>query len=58
MVREDDMALGNEKVIRQAYKIADDKDLQGWVAAFTEAGQPKAHSNQPPACWPAIQTRH
>ncbi len=52
------MALGNEKVIRQAYKIADDKDLQGWVAAFTEAGQPKAHSNQPPACRPATQTRH
>jgi len=48
MVREDDMALGNEKVIRQAYKIADDKDLQGWVAAFNEAGQPKVHLVTPP----------
>jgi hypothetical protein len=50
MVREDDMALGNEKIIRQVYMIAEDKDPQGWAAAFTEAGQPKAHSNQRPSC--------
>jgi hypothetical protein len=30
--------LGNEQVLRQAYKIAENKDLEGWVAAFTDDG--------------------
>jgi steroid delta-isomerase-like uncharacterized protein len=32
------MTLDNEQIVRQAYKIAEDKDLEGWVAAFTEDG--------------------
>ena len=32
------MALGNEQVVRQAYKVAEDVDLDGWVAAFTGDG--------------------
>jgi ketosteroid isomerase-like protein len=32
------MALDNEQIVRQAYQIAEDKDLEGWVAAFTEDG--------------------
>ncbi len=32
------MTLGNEQVLRRAYKIAGDKDLEGWVAAFTDDG--------------------
>ena len=32
------MALDNEQVVRQAYQIAEDKDLEGWAAAFTEDG--------------------
>ena len=32
------MPLDNEQIVRQAYKIAEDKDLEGWVAAFTEDG--------------------
>jgi len=30
--------LGNEQVLRRAYQIAGDKDLEGWVAAFTDYG--------------------
>jgi hypothetical protein len=30
--------LGNEQVLRQAYKIAENKDIEGWVAAFTDDG--------------------
>jgi hypothetical protein len=30
--------LGNEQVLRQAYKIAENKDLEGWVAALTDDG--------------------
>jgi hypothetical protein len=29
------MALDNEQIVRQAYQIAEVKDLQGWVDAFT-----------------------
>jgi ketosteroid isomerase-like protein len=32
------MALDNEQIVRQAYQIAEDKDMAGWVAAFTEDG--------------------
>ena len=32
------MALDNEQIVRKAYQIAEDKDLEGWVAAFTEDG--------------------
>jgi ketosteroid isomerase-like protein len=32
------MALDNERVVGQAYKIAEAMDLAGWIAAFTEDG--------------------
>jgi ketosteroid isomerase-like protein len=32
------MTLDNEEIIRRAYKIAEDKDMAGWAAAFTEDG--------------------
>jgi len=32
------MALDNEQIVRKAYQIAEDKDLEGWVAAFTDDG--------------------
>ncbi len=32
------MSLENEQVVRKAYQIAEDKDVGGWVAAFTEDG--------------------
>lgn len=32
------MALDNEQAVREAYQIAEDKDLEGWVAAFTATG--------------------
>ena len=32
------MTLDNEQIVRKAYQIAEDKDLEGWVAAFTEYG--------------------
>ena len=32
------MSFDNEKIIRDAYQIAEDKDVAGWVAAFTEDG--------------------
>jgi ketosteroid isomerase-like protein len=32
------MALDNEQIVRQAYRIAEDKDLKGWVEAFTADG--------------------
>ena len=28
----------NEKIIRNAYQVAEDKDVAGWVASFTEDG--------------------
>jgi hypothetical protein len=31
------MTADNEQIIRQAYKLAKDKDVEGWVAAFTTA---------------------
>jgi ketosteroid isomerase-like protein len=32
------MTLDNEQIVRKAYQIAEDRDLEGWVAAFTEDG--------------------
>jgi ketosteroid isomerase-like protein len=32
------MALDNEKIVRNAYQVAEVKDLDGWVAAFTDDG--------------------
>lgn len=32
------MALDSEQIVRQAYKVAEDMDMAGWVAAFTEDG--------------------
>ena len=32
------MELENEQIVRKAYQIAEDKDISGWVAAFTEDG--------------------
>jgi polyisoprenoid-binding protein YceI len=32
------MALGNEQVIRKAYQTAEDKDVGGWIASFTDDG--------------------
>jgi ketosteroid isomerase-like protein len=32
------MALDNEQIVRKAYQIAEDKDMAGWAAAFTEDG--------------------
>lgn len=31
------MTLDNEQTVRKAYQIAEDRDLEGWVAAFTDA---------------------
>jgi hypothetical protein len=47
MVREDDMALGNGEVIPRAYKIAEDKDLQGQArAALAGTTGPAAATRQ------------
>jgi hypothetical protein len=35
---EQGMALDNEQIVRQAYQIAEVKNLEGWAAAFTEDG--------------------
>ena len=32
------MTMDNEQIVRKAYQIAEDKDLEGWAAAFTEDG--------------------
>jgi steroid delta-isomerase-like uncharacterized protein len=32
------LELENEQIVRKAYQIAEDKDISGWVAAFTEDG--------------------
>ena len=32
------MSSENEEIIRRAYQIAEDKDIEGWVTAFTEDG--------------------
>src|SRR5580700_523537 len=37
-VKENGMNLDNEQIVRQAYQVAEDKDLEGWVAAFTDDG--------------------
>jgi hypothetical protein len=33
-----DIALESEQIIRRPYKVAEDKDVEGWIAAFTEDG--------------------
>ncbi|GAB3002061.1 nuclear transport factor 2 family protein [Amycolatopsis acidiphila] len=30
--------MDNEQIVRRAYQVAEDKDLEGWVSAFTEDG--------------------
>src|ERR1700743_1431126 len=37
-VKENGMTLDNEQIVRKAYQIAEDKDLEGWSAAFTPDG--------------------
>lgn len=32
------MTLDNEQIVRKAYQIAEDKDAEGWAAAFTDDG--------------------
>ncbi|MFF2660119.1 nuclear transport factor 2 family protein [Kitasatospora sp. NPDC058032] len=32
------MAPENEKIIRGAYRVAEEQDVAGWIAAFTEDG--------------------
>ncbi|MFF3403446.1 nuclear transport factor 2 family protein [Streptomyces sp. NPDC002659] len=32
------MSLDNEKIIRSAYQVAEEQEVAGWVAAFTEDG--------------------
>ncbi|WP_042416434.1 nuclear transport factor 2 family protein [Streptacidiphilus anmyonensis] len=32
------MSYDNEKIIRAAYQVAEEQDVPGWVAAFTEDG--------------------
>jgi ketosteroid isomerase-like protein len=32
------MSQNNEEIIRKAYQTAEDKDVAGWIAAFTEDG--------------------
>ena len=32
------MSYDNEAIIRKAYQLAEDKDVAGWIAAFTEDG--------------------
>jgi SnoaL-like domain len=36
--KEDERELDNEQIVRRAYRIAEDMDMAGWVAAFTEDG--------------------
>jgi ketosteroid isomerase-like protein len=35
---ENDMALDNEQIVRNAYQVAEVKDIAGWVGAFTGDG--------------------
>ena len=39
------MTLDNEQIVRKAYQIAEDQDLEGWVAAFTDDGAFTDESN-------------
>ena len=32
------MSFDNEKIIRNAYQVAEEQDVEGWIAAFTEDG--------------------
>jgi ketosteroid isomerase-like protein len=36
--KEEEMERDNERIVRQAYQVAEDKDMAGWVTAFTEDG--------------------
>jgi steroid delta-isomerase-like uncharacterized protein len=38
VILEIEMKLDNEQVVRRAYQVAEDKDMAGWVAAFTDEG--------------------
>ena len=38
VILEIEMELDNEQVVRRAYQVAEDKDMAGWVAAFTDDG--------------------
>ena len=38
MVKENDMTLDNEQIIRQACKLGENEDLEGWAEAFTDDG--------------------
>jgi len=42
------MVLDNEQIVRQAYQIAEERDLKGWVDAFTAFQGPDG-PNGPPA---------
>ena len=35
------MTLDNEQIVRQAYKIAENKDLEGWVVPRLSSPVPK-----------------
>ncbi|MGH3769286.1 MAG: nuclear transport factor 2 family protein [Pseudonocardiaceae bacterium] len=37
-MKRDEMAVDNEQIVRKAYQTAEDYDIPGWVAAFTEDG--------------------
>jgi predicted ester cyclase len=39
------MTPDNEQIVRNAYQIAEDKNLEGWVAAFTDDGLPEQVEN-------------
>jgi hypothetical protein len=45
------MTLGNEQIVRQACKIAEDKDLEGWVMPRLSSPVPRKdcrlHDHQP-----------
>jgi ketosteroid isomerase-like protein len=36
--KENEMGTDNEQIVRKAYQIAEDYDLAGWVAGFTDDG--------------------
>jgi ketosteroid isomerase-like protein len=36
--KEADMTMNNEQIVRDAYQVAEIKDIPGWIACFTEDG--------------------
>jgi ketosteroid isomerase-like protein len=36
--KEPDMTMNNEQIVRDAYQVAEIKDIPGWIACFTEDG--------------------